>query len=68
MSDKIYDEPSEVKAQDGIVSVDGPDGVAVQLTPGAALETSDRLLDGAAEAQGQIVAKQWESRKPESEG
>lgn len=55
MPDKpeIYDEPSKVTAKDGVVSVDGPDGVDVSLTPDAALETSDRLLTGAATAQGQ---------------
>jgi hypothetical protein len=63
MSDRVYDEPSEVKAEDGVVAVDGPDGVAVHLTPGAALETSDRLLDGAAEAQGQLVSRSWDERR-----
>jgi len=37
--------------------VDGPDGVAVSLTPDAAAETSDRLLNAAVEAQGQILAE-----------
>jgi hypothetical protein len=50
---EIYDEPSNIEAKDGVVSVDGPDGVDVSLTPDAALETSDRLLAGAATAQGQ---------------
>jgi hypothetical protein len=50
---KRYDEPSEVVAEDGEVLVDGPDGVAVTLTPDAAAETSQRLLIGAAKAQGQ---------------
>jgi hypothetical protein len=36
-----------------VVNVDGPDGVDVGLTPEAALETSNRLLDGATEAAGQ---------------
>jgi hypothetical protein len=58
MQDKIYDEPSKVDAADGHVVVNGPDGVAVLLTPDAAAETSDRLLWGAAEAQGQRVAKE----------
>ena len=50
---EIYDEPSKVAAKDGVVKVDGPDSVDVSLTPDAALETSDRLLAGAATAQGQ---------------
>lgn len=53
--EKVYDEPSEVNADNGEVIVDGPDGVAVTLTPDAALETSDRLLHGGMAAQGQKV-------------
>jgi hypothetical protein len=53
--EKIYDVPSEVAAEDGAVIVDGPNGVAVSLTPDAALETSDRLLNGALEARGQQI-------------
>ena len=49
----IYSEPSDVTAEDGVVNVDGPDAVDVALTPDAAKETSDRLLEGALEAQGQ---------------
>ena len=56
--DKSYDEPSEVTAEDGAVLVDGPDGVAVTLTPDAAAETSDRLLIGAAKAQGQKLEQE----------
>jgi len=63
MDDKIHDEPSEVTAEDGTVMVDGPDGVAVALTPEAASETSERLLFGAAKAQGQKIAER-ERKKP----
>ena len=50
---KVYDCASEVSAEDGDVFVDGPDGVAVALTPEAAQETSERLLEQAATANGQ---------------
>lgn len=55
MDDKVYDEASETEAVDGAVAVNGPDSVSVLLTPDAAAETSDRLLDSAATAQGQRV-------------
>ncbi len=50
---EIFAKASDVSAEDGVVNVDGPDGVDVGLTPEAALETSNRLLDGATEAAGQ---------------
>lgn len=53
MSDKLYDEPSKVDAAKGEVIVDGPDGVAVSLTPEAAAETGARLIDCGLEAAGQ---------------
>ena len=52
-----YDEPSQVEAEEGDVVVDGPDGVAVSLTPEAAIETSERLLYAGLKAQGQRVEK-----------
>lgn len=58
MDDKVYDEPTRVDAEDGKVVLDGPDGVAVLMTPDAALETSDRLLLGAAQAMGQQVQEE----------
>jgi len=53
MDNEIHDEPSNVAAEDGVVLADGPDGVAVSLTPDAALETSQRLFDKGAVALGQ---------------
>jgi hypothetical protein len=50
---EIFAKASDVRAEDGVVNVDGPDGVDVGLTPEAPLETSNRLLDGATEAAGQ---------------
>lgn len=49
----VYDTPSDVTAADGIVSIAGPDHVALMMTPDAAIETSDRLLQGAMKARGQ---------------
>ena len=51
-NDKVYNEPSSIKADDGEVTVKGPDEVDVKLTPEAAEETSDRLLEGALIARG----------------
>jgi len=45
--------------------VDGPDGVAITMTPKAALETSDRLLNAGLKAQGQKVEKEARTRGPE---
>ena len=55
MPGKIHNRPSDVTAEKGVVMVDGPDGVAVTLTPKAAVETSERLLEAGIEAQGQRV-------------
>ena len=64
MIEGAYDTPSEVAAQEGEVIVDGPDGVAVSLTPEAALETSDRLLRGGLAARGQQIEAQRKSPRP----
>ena len=56
MDEKIHDTPSEVTAKGGAVRVDGPDAVAVALTPEAATETSDRLLFSAGKARSQQIA------------
>jgi hypothetical protein len=49
----VYDDASEVDADNGSVSVKGPDAVDVRMTPRAAEETSERLLQGAMKARGQ---------------
>jgi len=51
---KIYDEPTEVDAEDGVVVLKGPDAVDVRMTPDAAEETSERLNTGAMKARGQL--------------
>jgi hypothetical protein len=54
MADKpVYDEPSKVKADQGAVAQEGPDKVDVRLTPEAAEETSNRLLEESMKARGQ---------------
>jgi hypothetical protein len=55
MTDKkaLFDKPSEVKAAEGAVEMDGPDEVDVALTPEAAEETSQRLENEAVRARGQ---------------
>ena len=58
MENKPHDTPSEVDAEEGEVLVDGPDGIAVSLTPEAASETSHRLLHGAAKARGQQLVQE----------
>ena len=42
-----HGEPSEVAAESGEVIVEGPDGVAVTLTPDAAEETARRMMAAA---------------------
>lgn len=62
---KVYDKPSDVTVESGNVCMEGPDGVDVILTPEAALETSDRLLDGATEAHGQRIRQsETEEERP----
>lgn len=54
MPDKaVYDRAYEVDAEDGSVVLTGPDEVEVRLTPAAAEETSERLLNAAMKARGQ---------------
>ena len=65
MSDKrIYDEASQVEADEGVVSVKGPDDVDVKLTDDAAAETSDRLLVGSMKARGQKLEEERKKRRP----
>lgn len=47
------DQPGVATAEQGLVLLDGPDGVAVAMTPEAAEVTGQRLIAAAAEAIGQ---------------
>jgi hypothetical protein len=58
----MYDEASKVGSEAGEVTVSGPDGVAVSLTPEAAAETGDRLIGAAAEAHGQTLRAEMKKR------
>ncbi|HEX5238049.1 MAG TPA: hypothetical protein VFW39_06255 [Sphingomicrobium sp.] len=49
----VYPDPSEVKAREGAVHVEGPDAVDVALTPEAAEETALRLENEGVRARGQ---------------
>lgn len=49
-------QPSSVTVEEGEILVDGPDGVAVALTPDAAEETGRRLRDGAREGRRQLAS------------
>lgn len=40
----------QATAEDGVVILDGPDGVAVTMTPDAASGTADSLLEAARQA------------------
>ena len=51
--DKLYDEATKVTAEDGEVILDGPDGVDVKVTPEAAEQTADNLVEEAIRARGQ---------------
>jgi hypothetical protein len=55
--DETYENPSEVTAQDGRVKLDGPDAVDVAMTPEAAEETAERMVDQAVMARGQRIMK-----------
>lgn len=61
-SKTIYRQPSSVTAKDGDVLVDGPDHVDVGMTPEAAEETSNRLLEGSMKARGQRHLKHYPHR------
>ena len=51
--DEVYDEPPNVRAEDGNVSMNGPDAVEVKLTPEAAEKTADSLTEESVRARGQ---------------
>ena len=50
-------EPGTATAEDGVVLLDGPDGIAATRTPAAARGTGESLLEAAALAEAQLAAK-----------
>lgn len=48
-----HDKASHVVAEQGAIIIEGPNGVAVTMTPDAAEETARRLMAAAAEARTQ---------------
>lgn len=64
--DPVYDEPSDVRAVDGSVKLDGPDGVDLRITAEAAEETSERLLAESFRARGQRRMKRYPHRPNDS--
>ena len=57
MNEEIYTKATDVSVKDGVVHLDGPDGVDVSMTPDAAVETSDRLHEAGVQAHGEEVEK-----------
>ena len=53
MSKQVEKSPSEVNAEQGVVIVDGPNGVAYSLTPEAARRTAQALRIAARQARHQ---------------
>ena len=59
----IHDRAGDVSADGGVVHLDGPDHVDIDLTPDAAEETSERLLEGVLKARGQIFFAEKQRRR-----
>jgi hypothetical protein len=53
-------EPGIASAEDGVVILDGPDGVAVTMTPDAATRTGHSLISAAEIAEKQLADKRDE--------
>ena len=60
--DRVYDDSSDVSAEDGAVALKGPDAVDVKMTPEAAEETSNRMLEGSMKARGQAYFNRRRSK------
>jgi hypothetical protein len=59
---ETYAKASDVVAEDGRVLVDGPDAVDVALTPEAAIESGERMIEEGLRANGQVRQKAIDHR------
>ncbi|AYJ86162.1 hypothetical protein D3Y57_09545 [Sphingomonas paeninsulae] len=50
MSSKTENQAGKVQAESGVVIIDGPDAVALSMTPEAAAKMGKRMIDAAGEA------------------
>jgi hypothetical protein len=48
--------PGKASVEDGVVLLDGPDGVAVAMTADAAAQTAESLREAAAQARAEAAA------------
>ncbi len=62
--DKLYDEATKVTVKNGEVILDGPDGVGLKITPEAAEQTADNLVEESVRARGQRRMKGNTHRAP----
>ena len=56
MANRVHDKAGQADAEQGEVILDGPDGVAVSMTPDAARQTGERLAGAADKARRQALA------------
>lgn len=63
MSGKTEAEPGNAQAENGIVIIDGPDAVALSMTPRAAETMGKRMIDAA-----QIALRQREQLRQRTSG
>ncbi|PZQ76517.1 MAG: hypothetical protein DI563_06835 [Variovorax paradoxus] len=59
------EDPGHATAERGVVLLDGPDGVAVTMTPDAAARTADSLYRAADEARSQRPSQNGSAPDPE---
>lgn len=50
----VHEHAGKAQAAEGNVLLDGPDGIAISLTPDAAEQTAHALLDAATQARAQV--------------